>query len=217
MDIIRGDIDLWADTFPHHLVPDVLEMLLSAWEAFNASDERPKSDEHEVPITQRFRPFLIKDKNMRTLPFTIGRESVEDDLESGEEKGRIDIRLRHGYREEVYLAFECKRLNVMLKDGLRSLASEYVSQGMMRFITEQYSINLPEGGMIGYVLNGDVNDAMNKIDKSIRNKCTELNMEPPGGLVASSIIPENEQIQETLHHLDADFLMHHVFLAVSIS
>jgi hypothetical protein len=133
--------------------------------------------------------------------------------ESSEERGRIDLRLLHGYREEVYFAFECKRLNVVFKSGPDSLSSEYVSDGMMRFITGQYSLTLPEGGMIGYVLDGNLAGAKGSVDTSIRNKCTELKMTPPGGLNVSSIQPEDDRLSETLHHLDkCDFLIHHIFL-----
>lgn len=214
MDIIRGNIDLWADAFPQHLLPQVFEMLFSAWETFKASSDKPQPDDHEVPLTQRFRPFVTRDRKARLLPFTIWRESPEDDLKSSKEKGRIDLRLLHGYREEVYFAFECKRLNVMFGSGFRSLASEYVNEGMMRFITGQYSIDLPEGGMIGFVLNGDVKGARDSVDISVRNKCTELKMDPPGGLSESSIRPKDGKASETLHHLDSrEFLIHHIFLS----
>jgi hypothetical protein len=215
MDIIRGNIDLWADAFPHQLLPDVFEIVLSAWERLKASPEKPQPDDHEVPLTQRFRPFITRDRKARKLPFTIWRESPEDDPASSKEKGRIDLRLLHGWREEVYFAFECKRLNVVNKGGRSvSLSSAYVgNNGMMRFITGQYSLTLPEGGMIGYVLDGDVARAKNSVNTSIRNKCRELKMNLSGELSDSSIRPADDQVSETLHHLNSGkFLMHHLLL-----
>ena len=70
-----------------------------------------------------------------------------------------------GHDGENYLAYECKRLNVMHRDGARrSLAGEYVNKkGIMRFVTEQYAENLPTGCMFGYVMDGDLNFARARI------------------------------------------------------
>ncbi len=55
----------------------------------------------------------------------------------------IDFVLTIGDDENVYLACECKRLNVPCKSGTRSLVGEYVDDGLMRFVNGQYSNGLP--------------------------------------------------------------------------
>ena len=73
------------------------------------------------------------------------------------EKGRVDMAIILNHNRQYYLAYECKRLNVGRRDGTRrSLAREYVYKGVMRFVTEQYSEDLPTGCMIGYVMDGDL-------------------------------------------------------------
>ena len=94
-------------------------------------------------------------------------------------KGQIDIAVFVTSGREVYLAYECKRLNVIRSDGRRTLATEYVVQGVMRFITEQYSENLPVGCMLGYVMDGDLSFAHEKIEAAMMAKEHELGCQRP--------------------------------------
>ena len=83
-------------------------------------------------------------------------------------KGRIDLAVLLDRERERYLAFECKRLNVVNSGGRSSLATAYVTQGMMRFITEQYAENLPLGCMLGYVMDGDLGFALSRVKAAIQ-------------------------------------------------
>ena len=86
-------------------------------------------------------------------------------------KGKIDMALLLDQERERYLAYECKRLNVARDGTTRSLATPYVLEGMLRFITEQYAADLPVGCMLGYVLDGNVNAAKAKVRTAI-NSCS---------------------------------------------
>jgi hypothetical protein len=66
-----------------------------------------------------------------------------------------------------YLAYECKRLNVTTKTGKATLATRYVTEGLHRFVTEQYAEALPIGGMLGYVLDGDCDSALTSVHAAI--------------------------------------------------
>ena len=81
--------------------------------------------------------------------------------------GEIDIAVFLDQDRDVYLAYECKRLNVLRRDGRRSLATEYVAEGLARFVRGQYSENLPVGCMLGYVADGDVEYAAGKVGERI--------------------------------------------------
>ena len=63
----------------------------------------------------------------------------------------IDFVLTVGDDEDVYLAYECKRLNVPYAARVRNLCVPYVQEGLMRFVTGQYSNGLPMATMIGYL------------------------------------------------------------------
>jgi len=210
---VVGSADSWADFFPDNLIPDILEMVVEVWSSFT----KPEYKDHEVPITKRFRASLERHKDARRLPFRIDREIPVDDLENSEELGRIDLRLTQGYRSDVYFAFECKRLNIINKQGgTNSLARQYVVEGMMRFVGEnpQYARNLKQGGMIGYVMNGKVSNAIRSVNRQIKAYQNELSMELSNGLSASSKSTKN-LIKESTHHLpDTVFTIHHIFLPV---
>jgi hypothetical protein len=83
-------------------------------------------------------------------------------------KGKIDVGVLMDWERERYLAYECKRLNVIYNGNRSSLATEYVKEGMMRFMTEQYAEALPVGCMLGYVLDGDIIFAMKQLDAAIK-------------------------------------------------
>ena len=83
-------------------------------------------------------------------------------------KGRIDVAVFLNQDRDTYLAYECKRLNDVRGDGRRrSLAGEYVMDGLFRFVAGQYSEGLPVGCMLGYVLDGDVAHAASSVRAKI--------------------------------------------------
>ena len=92
--------------------------------------------------------------------------------------GRIDF-VAHSVRiagpsripvRETYLAYECKRLNVRTETRMRYLAPEYVDDGVVRFVSGQYSDGLPFGCMLGYVIDGDVAAADKRVRASLRSE-----------------------------------------------
>jgi len=86
-----------------------------------------------------------------------------------------------------YLAYECKRLNVHYNGVRQSLSTSYVKEGVKRFITEQYAEGLPIGCMIGCVLDGDIDFAIDKIHTAIKNNKDEVCLkEGPNAISAIS-------------------------------
>jgi hypothetical protein len=82
-------------------------------------------------------------------------------------KGKIDLAVLLDQERDRYIAYECKRLNVIYGGARNSQATDYVKQGMMRFITEQYAEALPVGYMLGYVMDRDIAFAMNQLNAAI--------------------------------------------------
>ena len=94
------------------------------------------------------------------------------------EKGRIDMAMIVGHDRENYLAYECKRLNVMRQGGTRrALAREYLDEGVMRYITEQYAENLPTGCMIGYVMDGVLDFACSRVRAAMTGSRAKLGLQ----------------------------------------
>jgi len=207
-----GNTDLWAGLFPDQLVGDVLGLVLRAWQALPP----PAVDATEVPITQALCALLRKDKNRSRLPFRIELESSELHLVTGELVGRVDLRFSSGHREDVYFAFECKRLNIRSAGGhQQSLAGTYVEEGIMRFVTEKYGRGLNKGGMLGYVMDGDVASAVAAVDAQVKKHRQRILLQGHGGLRSSSIMPQMDHVRETLHARSRrarSILIHHLFL-----
>jgi hypothetical protein len=210
----EGDSSQWADLFPDGLVPKIIDLICQAW----AGTRLMKSDRLEVPITRKLHSSLLRLKGQRKgpnrLPFTIWVESSEIDPTSDTEKGRIDIRFLHGHREEVYFAVECKRLNVRNKKKLSTLASEYVNEGMMRFITGKYAEGLDKGCMLAYVMNGQIPAAIESVRRAVEAERVSLAMTPDATLTASATRPGLDTVKESKHSLaPVPMLLYHIFVA----
>ena len=91
-------------------------------------------------------------------------------------KGRIDMALLVDRDHERYLAYECKRLNVVQEGSRSSLATPYVREGVARFVTEQYAESLPVGCMLGYVMDGDVGAAQTKVQRAIGHHRSDIGL-----------------------------------------
>ncbi len=72
-------------------IPEILAMVLNAWSSF----DKPLPNNHEVPITRKFRLKLLQHRDLNRLPLKIEREVSIDDPETGEEIGRIDLCLTY--------------------------------------------------------------------------------------------------------------------------
>lgn len=205
-----GSVDLWTDTFSEDLLPQLLELVIKSWETF----PQPSLYDLEVPITKKFVVHLRSNQNRSVHLFRIDWDPNVLD-ESGIQKGRIDIRFTRGYSASEYFSLECKLLNRTDKNGRWvSLAGEYIDEGVMRYVNEQYSGG-SNGGMLGYVMDGDTNKAIKYINKAIETRKQNLGIEGKAELKKSSIRPECQQTRETRHLIRSDcFVVHHIFLPV---
>ena len=185
---ISGSVDPWTDTFPEDLLPGLFYLIIESWKAF----PQPSPTCLEVPITRKFCAYLENNKNRSIHLFRIDWDPNVLD-EKGIQKGRIDIRVTHGYVASEYFSLECKRLNEIDKKGnFSSLAGKYVDEGVMRYINEQYSGGM-NGGMIGYVMDGDTDKAVKCVNEAIEKRKENLGIEGEVELKRSSIRPECRQ------------------------
>jgi hypothetical protein len=148
--------------------------------------------------------------------FQIRTQVVELDPMPGEDLGRLDIAFIPPVpREDIYFCLECKRLNVVRGGTTRAYASEYVNEGMIRFITGQYARAVRQGGMLGYVLDGDVPRAMDNVEDNIRQQCKALCILEPVGFIQSTVLASDNRVKETWHqraHETELFRIHHLFM-----
>jgi hypothetical protein len=181
-----GDPQLWKDRFIG-IDERLLARILHLWPGCLSSlPQQPNED----TITINLVHLLAKDAVVRSVchwveyqfePFGIDPNGVRYS------KGKIDLAILLDWERERYLPYECKRLNVTNSGSRSSLATPYVSDGLIRFVTEQYADGLPVGFMLGYVIDGDLSFALKQIGAAIDAQKIPLAL-VTGPLAGTSII-----------------------------
>lgn len=166
--MLAGDLDKWLPHF-RGLEEQVAEAVEAAWPFCIAPLQLKKNEmTHEDHITEHLVQSLIRAKSLPGRFIYQYTLLVEDDDGSVSMSSNIDFVLTIGDDEDVYLACECKRLNVPYnKRGIRGLAGEYVDEGLMRFISGQYSNGLPAAMMLGYVMNARTDQAHRRLKSAM--------------------------------------------------
>jgi hypothetical protein len=208
-----GDTSYWDDFFQQNLIPAILAHVVSVWEQM----PKPGPSDLEDAISVKLYAALLKAKNRSAHAFLIRYQDVEVNTDLEKVTGRKDIVFFPSLQEEeIYLCLEAKRLRVVISGVLRSLADEYVKEGMQRFVDGKYARFVRHGAMLAYVLDGDTDRAMKNVENNIRSRLAELRMDKNGGFLASTIRPADPLTKET-HHRRANetevFRIHHLFAA----
>jgi hypothetical protein len=194
------------------MVPTILNLVITSWDEMPPPTPEQKEDDITIALCRA----LKQNRNARELMFQIDTQVVELDPAPGEDLGRLDISFRPLVpREDVYFCLEGKRLNALKNGKTRSYASEYVKLGMVRFITGQYSKAVRHGGMIAYVLDGNITHAMTNVRNNIRKQHVALCMTPPGAFLRSTALHGETRARETHHnraHETGLFHIHHIFV-----
>jgi len=208
---IAGMPSEWADLIDP-LVPEILNLVIASWEEMPS----PTPDEKEDNITIALCRALMQNRTARGLPFQIRTQLVELEPIPGEDLGRLDIVfIPLVPREDIYFCLESKRLNVVKDGGTRAYAAEYVTFGMLRFVTGQYAKAVRHGGMIAYVLDGNVSRAMTNVEANIRKQRVALCMTATEAFLPSMVLKDDPRVRETHHHRVHEtnvFRIHHLFM-----
>jgi hypothetical protein len=165
--VIVGDVGAWAENFKRYderLLERICEILP---QCIAALGDNPIEDQITINLVDRFH----LDETIRKM-FHHWEYQFEpfghDEKGAAFSKGKIDFVVCWDTEREKYLAYEAKRLNVPTSvGGTSSLATVYVTEGLVRFVKEQYSVGLPVGCMLGYVLDGKVTNVQPKIHAAI--------------------------------------------------
>lgn len=164
--MVVGDPSEWANHF-NSIDERLMARIVTLWpQCLAVLPTNPTED----TITINLRRLLVMDADARRIFYYL--EYQFEPLGFTTEglaysKGQIDlaVMLDQGYTH--YLAYECKRLNVHQSGTRHSLATRYVSEGVRRFITEQYAEGLSVGCMLGYVLDGEIPFAVSSVHSAI--------------------------------------------------
>ena len=210
--MIAGDPADWDDFFQQHLIPAVLSLVISTWDRM----DKPEQTAHEDDISLQLFCALKNSKDRSRHPFLIGYENVEVDTDLMKVTGRKDIVFFPSLNDEdIYFCLEAKRLNALVSGRRRPLADAYVKEGMQRFVDGKYARYIWHGGMLGYVLDGQIANAIKNVETNIQAHAGPLGMTLPGNLLPSSVRPDDPATKETHHrrvYETAMFHIHHLFM-----
>jgi len=193
--MIVGDAQEWKTRFIT-LDERLLSRILHVWPICVA---RISGQPEEDAITINLVALLSQDAVVRRICYFVSYQHEPFGTHpcgTKFSKGKIDIAVLLDQERERYVAYECKRLNVIHGKTRSSLATRYVKDGMMRFLTEQYAESLPVGCMLGYVMDSDLPFAFTKLTNAIDANKTPLgNMEG----ASSGRVVEGIERFSTLH------------------
>jgi hypothetical protein len=211
-----GDSNEWHGFISSGGVETVLSLVVETWERMAPPDE----DELEERTSLRLYAAMLKARNRQVHRFLIRYEDVEVDTDLAKETGRKDIVFFPGHNGDFYYCLEAKRLNARVKGVMKSLADEYVKEGLQRFAVGKYSRHVDHAGMVGYVLDGDISRAMTNVLNNIRQHQVALGMSSPANWEPCPHRIGDSHAKETRHKRVGvlDFLyVQHLFVAAAIT
>jgi hypothetical protein len=189
----------------------ILQRILHVWARCVA---RLPGQPEEDDVTINLVDLLSKDPVVRTLCHWIEYQFEPfgvDDNGVRYSKGIVDLTVLLDWDRETYLPYECKRLNVVHQGRRSSLATPYVTDGLMRFVTEQYAEGLPVGCMLGYVMDGDLAFALQQIRAAIVAQATPLRAR--SGIAKGEASPSTERFRtDHMRDVSAQIEVRHVLL-----
>jgi hypothetical protein len=206
---------LRQELFPAGFDGEVMALLLEVWDGFS----RHPDVQWETRITALFRDALKAAYVAAGRAWFIELEAPITDPTFGTQLGRNDLRIYppNHRGQTVFFVVECKRLHVTWPSGFRHLADQYVEEGVQRFVDGQYAGNLPCGGMLGYVMDNQLDDALANVRTEIEARRAELKIETQDALqTPSSTLPNYRWSADSFHRRADDKLcIHHLLVAAS--
>lgn len=214
LNALGSSTPLRRSLFPQGFAGQVMRHVLETWEAFSLH----RQVRLENRINASFCEALKDACDASGRNWIIVPEYPINDPIRGVQLGRIDLCFlpseHHG--QKVFFTLECKRLRVRTKSGLRHMADKYVEKGLQRFVDGKYSANHPCGGMLGYVMDNQVDDALESIQREIEKRRIELKMKNKKPIcVPSKVLPSHRCSLDTLHSRpDGTLTIHHLLIGV---
>jgi hypothetical protein len=200
------------------IIATVLEIIRGAWnQVCNHSDVSPNSDEPTIAGALYLEMWQERDRRGINGPPRISNESAtRKSQDSLKPDGFIDFQMIYGWGQEEYFGIECKRISSTKEGSDSKLATEYVENGMMRFVNGIYSPKHDFAAMLGFVIDRQINECIDRIKgrlKDRRNKtCLEEDWKEETDFGKHPHLyrthhrqPDHDNNQITLLHLFVEF------------
>ena len=153
-------------------IATILDLVRCGWQDAICSGDLDVSSD-EPWIAGCLGRAMIAEKRRRRIKNIRFEEEVgtRRSLNAQKVAGRIDIKVIFSFDEEEYFGIECKRVSDSRGDRL---ASKYVSDGVMRFVSGKYSPGHSWAAMLGFVIDGDIESSVVLIQAAILAKKREV-------------------------------------------
>lgn len=162
------------------IIVTVLDIIKAAW-IHVCKRGNVTINSHETAIAGALYHEMREERKRRGIfsdPPRIENESAERKSEhSLKPDGFIDFKMVYGWRDEEYFGIECKRVSSVTKGKDNDLATKYVTEGIMRFVKGIYSSGHDFAAMLGFVIDGQTDDCVNRIQKRINARIEEINLQ----------------------------------------
>lgn len=185
---------------------EVPALVATTLEVFDRDFRRPNR-KLEDPTTDKLIFALLRHQACQGnwfSDYTVNGQRNEYDPDSEKLKGRTDITFELGGLRRF--TWECK----LLHTNGATLYSKYRTEGVMRFITEKYGKGEKFGGMLGYVMDGDIQKAISGLEKHLNQHTDTLKLSCPC-FVPCQTNPDS-RLWESHHKINDEFVLFHGFL-----
>jgi hypothetical protein len=155
----------------------VLELTVEAYQRMNLDGvvaQDWEEDAFSARLTEDYIQPLLREKELFSFVATCQAPVYTREMKSGKattkKAKKIDIKIYMTSWDhvDVYFAWECKKVGEpKLYAKCKGLSSEYVKEGMARFLDEDYSAQVANAGMLGFVLAGDVDKVVGSINRGM--------------------------------------------------
>lgn len=179
-------------------------------------NERKKSKPSiENRIARYIRNKLNQNKHFNQQLYAFGENSNDQEVE-----GFYDITIHSSNWKNKNFHFECKNLNkeqaIVNKYVCYNKGHHIYDGGVYRFFNGKYAQASNFGGMIGFVLEGDVDTIQNNIVDKLKDK---FDITPEGDLmnIIHDSIHDNTFTFDSFHRRNSEiFVLHHLLFDLSI-
>jgi hypothetical protein len=199
------------------IIVTILLLIREGWtQVCHAGEITVKSDEDTIAGALHNEMWAAKKRLGITGPPQIVNEPASrKSNKSLKPDGFIDFKMFYGWgTQEDYFGIECKRISSTGKD--RNLATEYIKNGIMRFVTGIYSPGHDFAAMVGFIIDGKLTDCIDLVRERLTKYSQEACVEEDWIVEHDFGIQNN--IYRTIHRQQGQsilFRLLHLFLVIS--
>ncbi len=158
-----------------NVIATVFDITIIAWSHVQSNRQVSASSSEPEIAGHLGRAMLIEKRQRPKLDQQIRIEEevgIRSSLVAPKPEGRIDIKIIYSFNENEYFGMECKRISSTNKE----LATKYVVEGVMRFVTGKYSPGHDWSSMLGFVIDGNITGSIDMIQNHllVRNLDTQM-------------------------------------------